>query len=85
MFGIITDGDKCTISYNTANENGERGIDAGHSFGGTGNLVTHNVAKDNGVADYGVNCPSDVTFNVSTFGIGSYQLSGSGCHTANNN
>ena len=63
----------------------ERGIDAGFAFGGTGHLVTHNVALDNTVADYGVNCPSDVTFNDSTKGLhDSYDLNGTGCHTVNN-
>ena len=62
QFGIITDGNKCTVSYNTASNNGSAGIDAGASFGGTGHLVTHNVALGNasgsGSFDYGINCPA---------------------------
>jgi hypothetical protein len=94
-FGIVTgppaeppgaSGNRCTVSFNTANDNGRIGIDAGASFGGTGHLVTGNVALDNGEFDYAVLCPSTVTNNDSTNGFpASYLLFDIGCHTVNNN
>ncbi len=85
-FGIIIDGNKCTISFNTARNNGQIGIDAGASVAGTGHLVTGNVALNNSIVDFGINCPSDVTNNDSTNGLpASYVLFGSGCHLVNNN
>ena len=79
-------GNKCTVSYNTANDNGIVGIDAGDS-GGTGHLITQNVALHNGATiDFAIDCPSNVTNNTSTAAFPtSYLLNGTGCHLVNNN
>ena len=82
--GIGTQGN-CTVSYNTATFNGGHGISAGGDDGGSGNLVTHNIARFNGDIDYNVQCPSTVTFNTSSSGFpGSYNFVGTGCHVSNN-
>jgi hypothetical protein len=83
--GIRTQGN-CTVSYNIANDNGDDGITAGGDDGGSGNLVTHNIATGNGDIDYDVRCPSTVTFNTSGLGFpASYEFVGTGvCHTSNN-
>ena len=80
-------GERCTVSYNTANDNSGFGIIA---FGSR-SLVTHNTAVNNGSAqpgffvDFDVACPSDVTFNDSTHGFpDSYTLEGNGCKTNGN-
>ena len=87
-FGIVTAfANKCTVSYNTASNNGGIGIDAGAEFGGNGHLVNHNVALNNAV-DYVIRCPSDVTNNTSTNGFpASYLTTGppTGCRFVNNN
>ena len=79
----MTLGNRCTISFNTASNNAGRGISAGS---GSGHLVTGNVALNNALdLDYEINCPSTVTNNDSTNGFpASYDLQGTGCHTANN-
>jgi parallel beta helix pectate lyase-like protein len=87
-FGIVTiNGNRCTVSYNTASNNGFVGIDVGAGdLGGTGHLVTQNVALDNDIVDYTIKCPSDVTNNTSTNGFpASYEIDGTGCHFVNNN
>ena len=76
-------GNKCTVSYNTANSNGIAGIAAGYSDGGTGHLVTRNTATNNADVDFNIACPSDVTNNTSSGG--SYNFIGPGCHLVNNN
>jgi len=85
--GIETGGgNKCTVSLNTTSNNAFYGIVAGTSNGGSGHLVTQNVALGNGSLDYLINCPSTVTYNDSTNGFpASYGFSGAGCHTVNNN
>jgi parallel beta-helix repeat protein len=86
-FGIATiEGNRCTVSLNTASNNGRGGIDVAATFsGGTGHLVTWNVALNNGGFDFAVNCPSNVTNNDSTNGFPtSYDLIGTGCNTVNN-
>ena len=79
--GIVTSGNKCTVSYNAAHGNAGVGINAG-AFGGTGNLVTRNTAINNADVDFAILCPSDVTNNTSSGG--SYSLIGPGCHFVNN-
>jgi hypothetical protein len=80
--GIQVRGTKGTVSYNTASRNGTAGITA---IVASDHLITRNVALNNGLVDYGISCPSDVTFNESTDGFPtSYNLFGTGCHTANN-
>ena len=84
--GIVVEGNKCTVSYNTASNNGFVGIEAD----GTGHLITQNVAMNNGSLfgeplDYQINCPSTVTNNTSTNGFPtSYEIFGTDCHLANN-
>jgi parallel beta-helix repeat protein len=81
--GIVTLGNRCTISFNTASNNAGRGISAG---GGSGHLVTGNVALNNALGlDYEINCPSTMTNNESTNGFPvSYLLNGTDCHLVNN-
>jgi hypothetical protein len=84
----LPDANKCTVSYNTASNNSDVGIGAGGvSVGGSGHLVTQNVAMNNGsFFDYTINCPSTVTNNTSTNGFPtSYLINGTDCHLANNN
>jgi len=83
----LPDGNKCTVSYNTASNNFSVGIDAGAFFvGGSGHLVTQNVALGNGSFDYAINCPSTVSNNTSTHGFpASYLFNGTSCHLTNNN
>lgn len=76
-------GNKATVSYNTV-KNGANGIEVGIA-GGTGHLVTRNVALNNAIVDYNVNCPSDVTYNSSSNGFpDSYHFEGIGCKTVGN-
>ena len=86
MDGIRTFG-RCTVSYNTANDNEGSGINSigGFTFGSP-SLITHNTAMNNGNLDFQVQCPSDVTFNTSTTGFpASYSLyDDPGCHTVGN-
>ena len=80
--GIQVRGTKGTLSYNTASMNGTAGITATVA---SNHLITRNVALNNGLVDYGMNCPSDVTYNDSTNGFpASYELIGSGCKTVGN-
>ena len=82
--GIATGGNKCTISFNTTSNN-HVGILAGVGWHeGTGYLVTQNVALNNGAFDFGIACPSDVTYNMSSGAPSSYVFSGTGCHLVNN-
>jgi hypothetical protein len=79
--GIVASGDRCTVSYNTARENLFVGIAVG---GGAPHLITRNVALDNAI-DYGIVCPSDVTYNESTNGFpASYERVGTGRHFVDN-
>jgi parallel beta-helix repeat protein len=81
--GLRFGSNKCTVSYNTASKNGRIGISLAEVVGA---LVTRNVALDNPEIDYQISCPSTVTYNDSTKGFpDSYDLNGTGCHTANNN
>jgi hypothetical protein len=73
--GILA-GDRATISFNTANNNGNVGIFAavqGLVFLNP-NLVTQNTAMGNGLYDFFLSCPSDVTFNTSSGLPTSYRL-----------
>jgi hypothetical protein len=56
------------VSFNTASNNGDDGIDvrADGDFDGRHSLVTHNITNDNGDIGIEVDCPSSVTFNTSS-------------------
>lgn len=82
----ISASEGCTLSFNTMKDNSSAGL----SVSGTKNLVTQNTATGNNSGndniDYIVNCPSDVTNNLSSNGFpDSYKLTGSpACRTVNN-
>jgi Right handed beta helix region len=84
-FGIGGSARSCTISFNTTNDSASApGISM--TSNSTGQLITHNTAMRNTGVDFQIACPSDVTFNTSSFGFpASYHFTGSpACHTANN-
>lgn len=86
-------GVRCTVSYNTANDNLHEGI---LGVGGDpGDLITHNVAANNqqwqggpsiDLGDFLLNCPATVAFNKSTNGFpASYHFLGTtNCQTVGN-
>src|SRR5262249_57635206 len=62
MDGIRTFG-RCTVSYNTANDNEGSGINSigGFTFGSP-SLITPKTAMNNGKLDFPVPCPTHVPF-----------------------